>query len=213
VNDQHNSLDALAPDGGTPTQDPRRQAAPGRETLGQGTPNGGPASISRRRLLAQAGAAGGLLWVAPAIDSSFSAASAQGSLPDPDPVVTTTVWKWNATPPSEATICSGANAGNANFGSAVFTRIRSTGTIQVVITITNGPSISTRQVLILQSDSNGNCLAQTASTPATFGAANNTPATFTAPITPGATHFALALLRSGGGGVDTYTTVRINLPA
>jgi hypothetical protein len=174
------------------------------------TPHADRAALDRRQLLTRAGVAGGVLvWTAPTIDSFLSAAAAQGTADDP--TATTNIWKWNNNPPTTDAVCSGAAAGNANRGSVVFTRVNSTNTLEMVITITSGPTIPTREVVALQSDAAGNCLAQTVAVPPTFGAPNNTPATFTVDIVAGATHFALVLLETGGGGTDTYTTTRVNL--
>ena len=168
--------------------------------------------MGRRKVLTQAAAAGAIVWVAPTV-IGVSPAAAAGSTP----VVktgTSSLWKWNSSPPNATTTCTTGTSGNANRGSVEFqlTCSSTPQTVSASIIVTSGPALSggnQRSVTLLQSNSSG-CLSQT--TVGTFNSANNVTVQMgSATLTAGATHFSLIMLQTGGGGTDTYTTNRVAL--
>ena len=169
--------------------------------------------LGRRQLLAKGLVAGTIMWAAPMV-VSVTPAHAAGSAAS-GPTATSPGWKWSAAPPSLATVCSTGPAGNANRGTASFFRncTPTPDTISLTITIVSGPGLTganARTVNILQSNSTGTCLSQTAV--GSFNSANNQAVTFgPIAVTAGATFFSMAMVQSGGGGTDTYTSQRVNL--
>ena len=165
----------------------------------------------RRRLLAKAAAAGTIIWAAPSI-MGVAPAQAASSVALTG---TSSLWKWNQSPPTASVVCSTGPVGNASRGSVVFTLNCPAlpVTIAATITVVSGPSLNganARNVSMLQSNDAGTCLSQTVI--GTYNSANNIAVTLPAiSIVAGATNFALIMVETGGGGTDTYTTNRIRL--
>lgn len=170
---------------------------------------------TRRKFLAGA-AAGTAVWAAPAIIKVSNAQAQASNLVTM--TATSSLWKFNANPPTVAQVCATAPSGNANRGNVQFV-IKCAPlprTVTVTITINNGPALSganAREVRLLQSvgtNASGTCLDN--SVIGTYNSANGVPVTLgPIPLVAGATHFSLAMLQTGGGGTDIYTTNRVNI--
>lgn len=106
------------------------------------------------------------------------------------------------------TICSTGGQGNSVRGSCTFVRTETPALISVTITLTTGTSAVGRDVYIMQSIGSS-CVGGTA-TPVGVWVAG--PQTFVAPIVNSATRFVIAMLQSGGGGVDTWSSLPVVLP-
>jgi hypothetical protein len=166
-----------------------------------------PGAMQRRALLKKAAAAGAVVWVAPVIDSFVSVAASQSG-----PVRTITVpivktVNGNTDPPL-STLCTVGGAGNAERGTAVFTRTDSPDIISVTITLSTGtPSAVGRQVFILQSSANV-CNGGTLTEVGTWAGGTSAlgPQTFSTPILSGTTAFVVALQLVGGGGNDGWSS-------
>lgn len=168
-----------------------------------------PPDWSRRTLLKAAGAslAGAALITAALASPAAAASGTIGGVPlvkslngnnDPDPPL--------------PLLCLVGGVGNSGRGSCVFARTETPAMIRVTVTLSTGTSAVGRSVYILQSVS-GSCVGGTVSMVGTWAASPALgPQTFSAAIVAPATHFVIALQLSGGGGVDGWSSYRVNLP-
>jgi hypothetical protein len=169
-----------------------------------------PESLQRRTLLKKAAVAGGALWTLPTVDSFLSVAAA-ASATVTVPLVKTLNGNSQPDPPLPE-LCTTGGTGNSVRGSAVWVRNEGPPRICVTITLSTGVTVVNRQVYILQSNGSG-CVGGTVTKVGDWSAAQpGGPQTFCTPILAGATSFVVALIFSGGLGVDGFSSHVATLP-
>ena len=167
------------------------------------TPTHPSEPTDRRALLKKALVAGGVFWAVPAIDSFVSVAAAVSG-------ATTVLLRKTVSGSADPALSAICLVGGVHTvrGSVVFTRSEAPSRICASVTVTSGPSVVGRQVFLLQSSSSA-CVGGTVTPVGTWAASPaGGPQTFCAPIVAGATRFVVALQLSGGGGTDSYSSVR-----